>query len=208
VNPALADGHRPIGLRRGGRRAVAVYCGADPDTAGALLAASTGRHCVRAGLHVVYGGGAFPGSPMGALADAVLLEDPGPAGDRPITGVIPEWMVAREWAHPRVDDMRQVATMGERLDAFVELADAHLVLLGRIGTLTEWLFVWGLAALGAHQAPVVVCDPDGRWRDVIVAWSAVVKPEDVHRIVVVSTVADALTACVAEPVDQRSAGAV
>ena len=60
----------------------------------------------RRGLELVYGGARV--GLMGSLADAVL------AGGGRVTGIIPDDLVAREIAHPGLDDLRIVDSMHTR----------------------------------------------------------------------------------------------
>jgi hypothetical protein len=67
--------------------------------------------------------------------------------------VIPKALVNRELAHPRVTDMRVVATMHERKALMAELADAFVALPGGYGTLDEFCEVLTWAQLGIHTKP-------------------------------------------------------
>ena len=62
--------------------------------------------------------------PNGALADAALVH-----GGR-VTGIIPHFMVVREWQHKGVKDMVHVETMAERKQLLVKDVDAVIVLPG------------------------------------------------------------------------------
>ena len=74
-------------------RTICVYCGSSPGTNPAFVegARDFGKILAENGIGLVYGGGGD--GIMGEIADAVL--DHG--GE--VTGIIPEFLVAREHAH-------------------------------------------------------------------------------------------------------------
>ncbi|MBN2484726.1 MAG: TIGR00730 family Rossman fold protein [Bacteroidales bacterium] len=102
---------------------------------------------------IIYGGGAV--GLMGALADRYLEL----GGD--ITGVIPEFMVKVEWAHPGVKDMRIVHDMHERKKLLIEESDAILALPGGTGTLEELTEVITLKRLGKFNKPIILLNTSG-----------------------------------------------
>ena len=137
---------------------VCVFCASseeveerDRSLARALGAGIAGR-----GWRLVYGGGDV--GLMGEIARAVL-----DAGG-PVTGVIPRKLVGRELALRDVDELIVTESMRERQRLMDERSDAFLVLPGGIGTLTELLEIITLRALGYHDRPVVLVDPDGYWQ--------------------------------------------
>ena len=73
---------------------VAVFCGSRPGADPAFLAAARalGAGLARAGIRLVYGGG--KNGMMGAMADAAL------AAGGTVLGVIPEFLIGWEVAHP------------------------------------------------------------------------------------------------------------
>jgi uncharacterized protein (TIGR00730 family) len=112
-----------------------------------------GRILAKKGITIVYGGGG-KGS-MGSLADGALSEN----GE--IIGVIPRFMMEREWAHPAVRTMHLTETMAERKMKMVELADGVVALPGGSGTFEELLEVITLKRLGKFLHPVVIVNQDG-----------------------------------------------
>lgn len=110
---------------------VTVYGGANAgsDPAYAKAAEELGRMLARAGHTVVYGGGAI--GMMGALSHGVIEE----GGE--IIGVIPHFMMEREWGNPLVSDMRVTETMAERKAVMNELGDIFVAMPGGTGTLEE-----------------------------------------------------------------------
>ena len=87
---------------------------------------------------------------MGAVADAVI-EHGGT-----ISGVIPEFMVEMEWAHPGIDQMKIVNTMHERKTRMVADTDALIALPGGSGTLEELLESITLKRLGLYINPIII----------------------------------------------------
>jgi uncharacterized protein (TIGR00730 family) len=103
-------------------------------------------------VHVIYGGGAV--GLMGALADRYVVK-----GGK-ITGVIPEFMVKIEWAHPKVKDMIIVHDMHERKRKLIENTDAVIALPGGTGTLEELVEVITLKRLGKFSKPILLLNTD------------------------------------------------
>ncbi len=132
-----------------------VFCGssagARPDYAEA--AAALGTEIARRGIGLVYGGAKV--GLMGIIADAVLAE----GGE--VVGVIPEALVERELAHPRLTRLERVATMHARKARMADLASGFIALPGGLGTLEELFEVWTCAQLGHHAKPCAVLDVAG-----------------------------------------------
>jgi uncharacterized protein (TIGR00730 family) len=92
---------------------------------------------------------------MGVLADAVL------AGGGRVTGVIPKDLVAKEIAHPGLDDLRIVDSMHTRKALMASLADAFIALPGGWGTCDELFEVLTWAQLGLHEKPIGILNVEG-----------------------------------------------
>jgi uncharacterized protein (TIGR00730 family) len=143
-------------LQAGGAvRSVCVFCGSSPGRDARYLAAAGAFGALLAdrGHRLVYGGGRV--GLMGALADGALAR----GGD--VVGVIPEMMVGRELAHPRLGELRVVGSMHERKATMADLADGFVALPGGIGTLEELFEVWTWGQLGLHRKPCGLLDVDG-----------------------------------------------
>jgi uncharacterized protein (TIGR00730 family) len=134
---------------------VAVYCastaGADPTYLAAARA--TGHALAHAGMGVVYGGSIL--GTMGAVADGAL------AAGGEVIGVLPNFMVRREVAHPGLTQMFLVETMHERKAKMLELADAVIALPGGYGTLDELLEAATWSSLDLHRKPCLVVNTLG-----------------------------------------------
>ena len=108
-----------------------VYCGSRPgiDARYAQAARDVGTWIGQHGGQLVYGGG--QNGLMGIVADATS------AAGGSVVGIIPQFMVEREWARPSCDELHIVGTMHERKARLSELADGFVVLPGGFGTLDE-----------------------------------------------------------------------
>lgn len=105
------------------------------------------------GITLVYGGGAV--GLMGAVADGALSR-----GGH-VVGVIPTFMVEREWAHKGVSQLVVVQSMNERKELMRAQADALVALPGGSGTLEELLEAISLKRLGLYLGPIVMLNTCG-----------------------------------------------
>ena len=176
-----------------GERAICVYCASGPTDPDLLaLAAELGEAIARRGWTLVWGGGNV--SAMGALATAARAR-----GGRTV-GVIPQTLVRREVADHDADELVVTDTMRERKQVMEDRADAFITLPGGIGTLEEFFEAWTGGYLGMPDKPVVLLDPAGHydglrtWLDGLVA-GGYVAPAAMKRLIVTTTVDDALAAC-------------
>jgi uncharacterized protein (TIGR00730 family) len=136
-------------------RNVTVFCASSKKTADKYLKATREIADILLGneIGVIYGGGAV--GLMGCLADR-FIEKGGS-----IKGVIPEFMVKVEWAHPGVHDMIIVKDMHERKKLLIENTDAVIALPGGTGTLEELMEVLSLKRLGKFFKPIILVNTDG-----------------------------------------------
>jgi len=140
---------------------VCVYCGsregARPDYRES--ARRVGRLLAGRGIGLVYGG--MRAGLMGEVADAVL------DGGGEVTGIIPEILAERGLGHPRITDLRIVASMTARKGMMAELADAFVVLPGGVGTMEEFFEIWSWATLGLHGKPCGLLNVEGYYARLI-----------------------------------------
>lgn len=136
-------------------RRVCVFCGSNSGARSEYLQAArdTGIALAERGLGLVYGGASV--GLMGELANQVLA-----CGGEAI-GVIPESLVAREIAHPRLTELRVVKSMHERKMTMSDLADCFIALPGGYGTLDEFFEIVTWAQLGLHRKPCGVLNVCG-----------------------------------------------
>jgi uncharacterized protein (TIGR00730 family) len=142
-------------------RSVCVYCGSsagdDPDFI--VEARKLGTAIARAGIRLVYGGGGI--GLMGAVAHAAME-----AGGR-VTGIIPEFLVAREHAFEGARELIVTHDMHERKRLLFENADAFVALPGGIGTLEELVEQLSWLQLDRHRKPVLLVNLKGFWNPFI-----------------------------------------
>jgi uncharacterized protein (TIGR00730 family) len=138
-------------------RTICVYCGSSPGTVPAFMEAARAFGVVLAsnGIRLVFGGGA--GGIMGAIAKSVLDH-----GGK-VTGIIPEFLVAREHAMRGADNLIVTRDMHERKRKMFEMADAFVALPGGIGTLEEVVEQITWVQLGRHRKPILLANIEGFW---------------------------------------------
>jgi uncharacterized protein (TIGR00730 family) len=80
-----------------------------------------------------------------------------------VTGIIPDFLMAREHALRGAQGLIVTRDMHERKRRMFELADAFVALPGGIGTLEELVEQLTWAQLGRHKKPVLVANIKGFW---------------------------------------------
>jgi uncharacterized protein (TIGR00730 family) len=138
-------------------KTVCVYCGSGPGTNPLFVDAAVafGKALADNGIRLVYGGGSL--GLMGAVATSVL--DHGGT----VTGIIPDFLTARENALTRVQEMIVTPDMHERKRLMFEHSDAFVALPGGIGTLEELVEQLTWKQLGRHAKPVLLANIDDFW---------------------------------------------
>lgn len=131
-------------------KSICVYCGSGSgsDPAFAAAAKALGRAMAAENIGLVYGGGAV--GLMGTVARAVL--DHGGH----VTGIIPDFLMAKERMLSDVQDTIVVSDMHTRKQMMFEKADAFVALPGGIGTLEELVEQMTWAQLGRHRKPILM----------------------------------------------------
>lgn len=139
----------PLGLR------LCVFCGSKLGArpAFAEAAALLGREMAARRIALVYGGGGI--GLMGVMAEAAIA-----AGGH-VTGVIPQVLINKELAHPRLDDLRIVADMSERKVLMGRLSQGFITLPGGYGTADELFEMITWQQLGVHRKPSVLVNIEG-----------------------------------------------
>src|ERR1700676_5530141 len=142
-------------------RTVCVYCGSGPGTNPRFIEAAIalGRILAEHGIRLVYGGGSI--GLMGAIATSVL--DHGGS----VTGIIPDFLTARENALTRVQEMIVTPDMHERKRLMFERSDAFIALPGGIGTLEELVEQLTWQQLGRHSKPILIANIDNFWEPLL-----------------------------------------
>jgi uncharacterized protein (TIGR00730 family) len=141
-------------------KSVAVYCGANSglDEVYERAAGETGRTLAQRGIALVYGGGNV--GLMGVLADAAL------AAGGSVKGVMPEFLIVRELAHPGIQ-LHRVQTMHERKAQMLALSDGVIALPGGLGTLDELFEALTWLQLGQIHHPVGLLDVNGFYQPLL-----------------------------------------
>jgi uncharacterized protein (TIGR00730 family) len=142
-------------------RTVCVYCGSGPGTNPRFVEAAIalGKALATNGIRLVYGGGSI--GLMGAIATSAL--DHGGS----VTGIIPDFLTARENALTRVQELVVTPDMHERKRLMFERSDAFVALPGGIGTLEELVEQLTWQQLGRHSKPVLLANIDGFWEPLL-----------------------------------------
>lgn len=140
---------------------VCVYCGSGPGENPAYAAAAERLGAILAAENIglVYGGGSL--GLMGELARSVLHHN------GHVTGIIPEFLVARERMLREVQELIVTGDMHERKRAMFERSDAFIALPGGLGTLEETVEMMTWAQLRQHEKPVLLANIEGFWDPLI-----------------------------------------
>ena len=136
---------------------ICVYCGSGAGTDPAFVQAARefGEVLARNRIGLVYGGGSV--GMMGEVAMSVLEH----GGN--VTGIIPDFLMARERALRGTQGLIVTPDMHERKRKMFELADAFVALPGGIGTLEELVEQLTWVQLGRHKKPVLLANIQGFW---------------------------------------------
>ena len=142
-------------------KTVCVYCGSGSGSNHRFLEAATalGKVFAENSIRLVYGGGSV--GLMGAVAKSVL--DHGGS----VTGIIPDFLRARENALTRVQEMIVTPDMHERKRLMFERSDAFVALPGGVGTLEELVEMLTWQQLGRHAKPILLANIDGFWEPLL-----------------------------------------
>ncbi|WP_075972384.1 TIGR00730 family Rossman fold protein [Glutamicibacter halophytocola] len=154
VFPALLAGQRNI-------QRLAVFTGSASGASSIYekAAENFARTVAASGRAIVYGGGRV--GLMGTIADAARKV----GGE--VFGVMPQFLVDGELAHPGLTSLEVVPDMHARKHRMSELADGFVALPGGAGTLEELFEVWTWQQLGIHAKPVALLDVDGFWQPLL-----------------------------------------
>lgn len=130
--------------------AAAVFCGSRFGNQPVYkeTAEAVGAGLARAGIHLVYGGGDV--GLMGVVADAAIQ-----AGGR-VTGIIPDFLEAREVMHRGVTELVVTDSMHTRKQKMFAVADAFLILPGGFGTFDELMEILTWKQLQLHSKPILI----------------------------------------------------
>jgi uncharacterized protein (TIGR00730 family) len=142
-------------------KTVCVYCGSGSGSNPHFVEAAValGKVFAENNIRLVYGGGSV--GLMGAVARSVL--DHGGS----VTGIIPDFLRARENSLTRVQEMVVTPDMHERKRLMFERSDAFVALPGGVGTLEELVEQMTWQQLGRHSKPVLLANIDNFWEPLL-----------------------------------------
>ena len=143
---------KPIKIRK-----ICVYCGSGPgiDPAFVESARAFGTLLAKNAIGLVFGGGSV--GMMGTIAKSVREH----GGE--VTGIIPEFLVAREHAMRGADNLIVTRDMHERKRKMFEMADAFVAMPGGVGTLEEVVEQMTWVQLGRHRKPILLANIKHFW---------------------------------------------
>jgi hypothetical protein len=143
-------------------RSVCVYCGSGNGSEPIFreTAELLGRRLAEAGIRLVYGGGSH--GLMGTVARSVI------AHGGAVTGIIPDFLRAKEVMLESAQEMIVVDNMHERKRLMFDRADAFIALPGGIGTLEELVEQLTWAQLGRHKKPILIANIANFWKPLLV----------------------------------------
>jgi uncharacterized protein (TIGR00730 family) len=146
-----------------------VFCGSNVGTDPSFVDTATrlGADMAARDIGLVYGGGDV--GLMGVVADAVL------AAGGEVIGVMPDFLVRAEIAHPGLSRLVEVGSMHARKAQMADLADGFIALPGGYGTLDELAEALTWTQLGLQAKPVVLLDVDGFWAPLLAFFDAAVE---------------------------------
>ena len=138
-------------------RKICVYCGSGPgiDPAFVESGRAFGTLLAKNAIGLVFGGGSV--GMMGAIAKSVREH----GGE--VTGIIPEFLVAREHAMRGADNLIVTRDMHERKRKMFEMADAFVAMPGGVGTLEEVVEQMTWVQLGRHRKPILLANIKHFW---------------------------------------------
>ncbi|MEA2984175.1 MAG: hypothetical protein QOD94_429 [Alphaproteobacteria bacterium] len=152
-------------------RTICVYCGSGPGKNPAFVKAARkfGKILAENDIGLIYGGGSI--GLMGELAKSVLKH-----GGK-VTGVIPEFLIARERMLEEAQEVVVTQDMHERKRIMFERSDAFVALPGGVGTLEETVEQLTWSQLGRHKKPILAANIEHFWEPLCVLFEHMEKLE-------------------------------
>jgi len=140
---------------------VCVYCGSGTGVNPNFVKAARflGKDLAERGIGLVYGGGSL--GLMGEVARATL-----DAGGH-VTGIIPEFLSAKEHMLRDVQELIITDSMHERKQYMFAKSDAFVALPGGAGTLDELIEQVTWSQLNQHNKPIIIANIDQYWRPLL-----------------------------------------
>lgn len=142
-------------------KTICVYCASSTKVNQRYYDAAVelGELMAQKGLCLVNGAGTM--GLMRACADAVLN------GGGKAVGVIPQFMIDRNWHYEDMTELVVTKNMHDRKRKMADMADACIALPGGCGTLEELMEVITWKQLGLYDKPIVILNTDGYYTPLI-----------------------------------------
>jgi len=142
-------------------KSICVFCGSSMGSNPEFkeMAFSMGKYLAEKGIGLVYGGGNV--GLMGVISHSVMNH-----GGQ-VTGVIPNFMMEKEWGDESVTKLHKVGSMHERKKLMSDLADGFIALPGGIGTLDELFEIFTWRQLELHSKPICLLNYNGYYDSMI-----------------------------------------
>ena len=137
------------------RKRVTIYCASSPMVDECFFDA-TRKLATLLALHnisIVYGAGQI--GLMGCVANSALEQG------GTVTGVIPQFMIERDWCHKGLSNLVVTQDMHERKQTMARMSDATIALPGGCGTLEELLEIITWKQLGLYTHPIIILNTAG-----------------------------------------------
>ena len=134
---------------------VCVYSASSTKIASVYFEAAEKLGSLLAKQHIRLINGAGSIGLMRSVADAVLEN----GGE--VTGVIPHFMVEKNWHHTGLTELIEVTSMHERKQKMANLSDGIIALPGGCGTLEELLEIITWKQLGLYLNPIIILNVNG-----------------------------------------------
>ena len=142
-------------------KAITVYCASSVtiDEVYFDAASELGTEIAKRGVTLVTGAGSM--GLMGAVNDAAMA-----AGGTTI-GVIPQFMVDRDWHHKGLTRLEITDSMHSRKEMMANLSQAVIALPGGIGTFEELLEIITWRQLGLYDGNIVIYNVNGYYDNLL-----------------------------------------
>ena len=169
---------------------ITVYCGSSSTLAPVFTRAAQalGQEIARSGAKLVTGAGRT--GLMGAAADAAL------AAGGSVKGIIPQFMVDRDWHHKDLSELIVTPDMHVRKQLMAQ-SHACIALPGGIGTFEELCEIITWRQLGLFKGNIVIFNADDYYSPLLEMFGKAVatgfmRPDHLKLFAVASTAAEAV----------------
>lgn len=143
------------------RDCVTIYCASSQRVDSDFFDATRELAVLLAARHttIIYGAGRQ--GLMGCIADGVL------ANGGEVVGVIPAFMVERDWCHKKLTQLVVTDNMHERKEKMAQMGRATIALPGGCGTMEELLEIITWKQLGLYNHPIIILNTNGYYNPLL-----------------------------------------